>query len=68
MSDKAPDPRRIAVGAAIGFLIVLAITLVAAITVGDGQAGLIVAAVLVSLFVGGGIGGLIAARMSASDS
>ena len=64
MNDTGSLRGRIALGAVIGFAVVLIITLGAAIALGDGQDGLKVAAIFVSLIVGGGIGALIAARIA----
>lgn len=64
MNDTGSLRGRIALGAVIGFAAVLIITLGAAIAFGDGQDGLKVAAIFVSLIVGGGIGALIAARIA----
>jgi NAD/NADP transhydrogenase beta subunit len=64
MNDRGSLRGRIALGAVIGFAVVLIITLGAASALGDGQDGLKVAAIFVSLIVGGGIGALIAARIA----
>jgi hypothetical protein len=66
MNDTGSLRNRIALGAVLGFALVLIITLAAASALGDGQAGLKVAAVFASLFVGGGVGALVAARVGAS--
>ncbi len=63
----APDRNRVILAAVVGFVVVAAIVLIAALALGvDGIYAAIIA-VGVGLIVGGGLGGLIGARLSVGD-
>jgi hypothetical protein len=63
----APDRSRVTLAAVIGFLVVGGIVLVAALALGVDAPYAVLVAVAVGAVVGGGLGGLVGARLSVDD-